>query len=122
MTLANAALDAYRLVSGWAVAFAVTCVALLVLLVMADVARERRRPSPLTAGDARQVPTEPSPVMPGPREQCPWCDTRACLDPGQCNCKTRCGSWLCKRPEITDAEISRHVTEWQRQKGDGRDR
>lgn len=32
---------------------------------------------------------------PEPRPQCPWCDTRECLDRTLCNCGGPCGSWLC---------------------------
>lgn len=27
--------------------------------------------------------------------ECPWCDTRECIDRDLCNCAGPCGSWLC---------------------------
>lgn len=44
--------------------------------------------------------TEP---WPEPRPECPWCDTRECIDKTLCNCLKKCGSWLCVIKEVPDA-------------------
>jgi hypothetical protein len=66
----------------------IAAVACLVILFGLCVADDRR--------DGRHAGAQPNPV-PGvyERDECPWCDTRTCLDSSLCNCEVPCGSWLC---------------------------
>jgi hypothetical protein len=55
------------------------------------------------AADTRpHPPTEPNPVLAAYRDECPWCDTRDCLDSTLCNCGEACGSWLCVVKEASN--------------------
>jgi hypothetical protein len=51
---------------------------------------------------ALRTPTQPNPVFDAyQRDECPWCDTHACIDSTLCNCETACGSWLCEAKEAS---------------------
>lgn len=47
------------------------------------------------------LPPADEAVQSGPREVCPWCDTRECIDKTLCNCARPCGSWLCTVKEAS---------------------
>lgn len=88
----NALLSDAGIAGGWL--FLACCACLLILFGLC-VADDRQRPHP---------PTQPNPVLDAyERDECPWCDTHACIDSSLCNCAVACGSWLCEAKEAADA-------------------
>jgi len=68
-------LTVYREAAGWLIPVQALCLIAYIWLVT-----------------ARPIPSAPEAAV---RGQCPWCDTRDCLDDRMCNCDGPCGSWLC---------------------------
>jgi len=79
-----------QLLAEWGIALTVGALAAFAILAVLAMATDRRHraPAPECECDCVTFPSEPRP-------QCPWCDTRECLDSTLCNCAGPCGNWLC---------------------------